>query len=339
MRIVTILILSITCSVVHAQSWFAKNFKIESVELKFGQGGITNQTWQDGMHGASALSYLEVANDNAGIKQDRLTSERPFDVAYSYSDYSGYCCGNTSNVISSRSQIGIKLKSKKYWRLRTGINLTIQNKSFGGHDYYPLDDTPYGDQTLYLEEVGVLDEVRLTKYSQTQFDTTLYVPRTLLAYLDNPSTFIGIGVSVQFVLHENVSKRNHFYVNVSGNLLTALNNTTTLEMQYYNYSRISGGEYGDGHVNGFQTNQNDYYSVNVAGRTSNKEFVIEYKTPAINGSQMRYGLEYTRQLFKSFPLTFSLGVGVGFNTYWRNWKTVFNTEEVFYATGLGLAIK
>ncbi|MFT5512320.1 MAG: hypothetical protein ACI8SE_000718 [Bacteroidia bacterium] len=141
--------------------------------------------------------------------------------------------------------MGLQAQLKKTWRLRVGASINLQNNALGHHDYYPLDDTPYGDETIYLEEVGVLDEIYVSKgYGQDQFDTTLYVPRTKFAYFNHPKAFIGFGLNGKIVLDNRAAKRNHFIVNFQGSLMNALNNKTTIEFQYYDYSRIGGGNMG-----------------------------------------------------------------------------------------------
>lgn len=324
----------------HAQSWFSKNFEIDKVELKVGQSGLSKVNWKDNLYGASALDYLDDANDNIALKQDLVTKTRPFDVQYDYSDLSGYCCGSDFSNTNIRSEIGVKAQFKKTWRLRVGISLNLVDKAFGDHDRYPLDDTPYGDHTLYFQEVGKTDAIRLTKgYGQGEIDTTLYVPRAKLAYFAHPKSFIGLGLNGQFVLHESLSKRNHLTLNFGGSFMTAINNTTTIQLVYYDYSRISSGEYGSGHINGYYTGPNDYYRIEVDGRKSNRGILFEYKTPAINNAQINYGLEFSRKLFKNGPLTMSLGFGTRLNTYWRNWKTIATTKAVFYQAGFGWLIK
>ena len=322
-----------------AQSWFSKNFEIDAVELKVSQNIITKMDWKDNLFGASALQYLDDAYDNIALKQNVVTTTRPFDVKYHYSDLGGYCCGSDFSNSNIRSEIGVKAQVKKTWRLRVGASLNLVNEAFGDHDHYPLDDTPYGDETLYFQEVGKTDAVYLSKgYGQDQFDTTLYVPRAKLAYFSNPKSYIGLGLNGQFVLHESRSKRNHLTIIFGGLFMTALNNTTTIQMAYYDYGRIGSGEYGSGTINGFYTHEYDYYQVNVIGRQSNRGFDFSYKTPAINNAQFNYGLEFSRKLFKKAPLTMTLGFGTRLNTYWRNWKTIATSKEVFFQGGFGWLI-
>ncbi|MFT5512319.1 MAG: hypothetical protein ACI8SE_000717 [Bacteroidia bacterium] len=87
MRLTALVILVFLYANVHAQSWFNRNFEINGIELKFGQSGITKITWDDGMYGASVLKHLNDGYDNGGLKQNRLTTNRPFDVEYRYYDY------------------------------------------------------------------------------------------------------------------------------------------------------------------------------------------------------------------------------------------------------------
>ena len=214
------------------------------------------------------------------------------------------------------------------------------NRAFGYYNSYPLDDTPFGSETLYFREVGQTETVRLTKYDGgNQFDTSFVMPKAKLAYVHNPGHHIGLGLNGQFVLHESVSKRNHLYLNFGGSLYTATGNKTRIEFAYYDYGRISSGEYGYGHINGFSTHENDYYSVSVDGRNSSRKFDFQFKTPALNSARTFFGVEFSRQLFKKFPLTMTLGVGARYNTFWRNWETIAVSKSTFYQAGLGWLLK
>jgi hypothetical protein len=336
MRVLALTIVLLFCGQAQGQSWFTKNFEIDVVDLRVGQGIISNQAWKDGMYGASALDHLDDSRDNVGLKQDIITTKRPFDVEYSFSDLSGYCCGNTNNNYDFRTEIGVKAQLKKVWRLRLGVSLNVLNKAFGDHDSYHLDDTPFGRETLYLREGDKLDVIRVKKgYGPDDFDTTLYVSRTKLAYFAHPNEFIGLGLNGQFVLHESKTKRNHLYVNFSGSFMTTTSNITTIQFTYFDYQRISYGEYGSGHINGVSINPYDSYQIEVEGRKSNRGFDFQYKTPSIHSLQVMYGLEFSRQLFRKFPLTMTLGFGTRRNTFWRKSQTIVTSKVAFYQAGFG----
>ncbi len=341
MRILALSICILVCQQVVGQSWFDKHFEIDAVEFTIGQSGITKMNWKDGMHGATnAMKYLTDQYDNTGLKKDVLTTTRPFNVEYSFSDYSGYCCGSDYSFTNVRSAFGVKLQSKKNWRVRYGISLNVVDRAFGDHDHYPLDDTPFGDHTIYFQEVGKTDVIHLSKgYGQDQFATTLYVPRAKLGYVAHPKSFIGLGLNWQLVLHESISKRNHFSINVGSILMTAVNNKTNIYLAYYDYQSINSGLPAYGHINDFYTNEYDYCRIEVEGRRSNERLVVTYRTPAINNAQINYGVEFSRQLFKNFPLTLSLGIGGRSNTYWRNWKTLATSKEVYYQGRLGFLLQ
>ena len=336
MRLFVFCILSSIGLGTYAQSWFAKNFEIDAIELKGGQGLIENQVWADGMFGVSVLNYLDPSNDNAGLKSHSVTTVRPFDVKFHYDDLGGYCCGNTDNNSYVRTQLGIQTQLKKTWRLRLGASIQIVNRAFGRHDSYPLDDKPYGAETLYFVEDGKYDEVSVSKgFGQDQFDTTFSIQRAKFGYVEAPGEFIGFNMNGQFVLHESKLSRNHLSVTFGGGLMTAMSRRTHIHFSYYNYNRISSGEYGSGTINGYFLSSYDYYSVSVVGRTSNKPVVFSFKSPAINAASLDYGLEFSRKLFKKAPLTMTLGFGTRYNTYWSNWETIATSKAVFYQVGFG----
>jgi hypothetical protein len=326
----------VLCKTVSAQSWLVKNFEVDAIELKAGQGLIENQVWRDGLFGASALSHLDVSRDNAGLKNQSITTVRPYDVKFQYDDLSGYCCGNTDNNNYFSAQLGVKAQSKKSSRLRLGAGINIVNRAFGRHDSYHLDDKPYGDETLYFVEEGKFDAVSVSKgFGQNQFDTLFTVQRAKMVYVETPGDFIGFNINGQFVLHESRTSRNHLSVTFGGGLMTAKSKRTKIYFRYYDYSRISSGEYGSGSINGYYLSSYDDYSVNVAGRTSNKPVVFSFKTPAVHSASFSYGMEFSRKLFKKAPLTITLGFGARYNTYWRNWETIATSKSVFYQVGFG----
>jgi hypothetical protein len=103
------------------------------------------------------------------------------------------------------------------------LSLNVQSDVYGRPDFDSYDDTPYGSKTVYLEEVGVQDAVLLSQgFGQNRKDTTLFVPKAQMAFFSHPSSFIGLGINGQFVLHESKSTLNHLYIKFSGTLNTLI---------------------------------------------------------------------------------------------------------------------